>query len=778
MAARPTHQRRLAMAALLICFVAATILVTLSDDQSDQDAADQVGQDSVTPVGAGVSHAVASAAEWDTAVAAASPGDIIRLTASINARLVYRGDNDGGTATGLHGTAAAPIVITADPGVWIDPGNTSSGYAGLDILFVDHVHAVGVNVRNAQFGIRCFQCHGSAGAPIRLASNTVTQIGHSGIVFAGHWSTHAPSSHGLIEDNVISATGVIHAAYGEGIYLGYGSTEWADVTSDVVVRGNDISATGAEGVDIKPGTRTIEVRDNYIHDLAPISGGAISAHYVNAVANPHPSQLDSVLIEGNRIWNINLSSTPGSNDWAIWVGHGGVDVIDNVIWGLRDDHTSTRAVRVRATQDFGPHPIRIEDNTFWTTRGWMAEGTPTGAANVAAATNLGTEATTSETTVDASAFVGPVPALGVSGSANSGGGPGSAFSLAVPATTTTAPSTTTTMVPLSTTAAPTSSTTTTPSSSTTAPPSSSTTTTTTPSSTTTVSPSSTTEPVSSPSTTAGTASPSTTTPATVIDPPSTTSPDGSSTPPETSEDSQGIATTTTATTQPSLSDSTAVPTTASPAPSLTTVPSSATDHDHGRPRPTPAGRKRRAAHDPNVPPGLERFGSPTGRVEYEPGIASVDVPTLWPGTSGTEAIESKPEPSTADDGSFGVSGQQGSEAGAEGSEPEGLAFEQPNPEEAVPASEPDVDPLQALRSGLSPSEPEPSSASPPPADQDQPVAASGPVGPGPGLVSGGVDSGSSAPAGDGRRELALIGLIVGLVAAIGLGLKRKLSTTR
>ena len=352
----------------------------------------------------------------------------------------------------MHGTAGAPIVITADPGVWIDAGSTTSGFGALDILYVDHVHAVGVNVRNAQFGIRCLQCHGSAGNPVRFASNTVTQIGHSGIVFAGHWSTHAPSTYGLIENNVISNTGVSAAAYGEGIYLGHGSTEWVDVTSDVVVRGNDISWTGAEGVDVKPGTRNIEVRDNYIHDLAPINGGAISAHYVNAIANPHPSQLDSVLVQGNRIWNLNLSSTSGSNDWAIWVGHGGVDVLNNVIWGLRDNATSTRAVRVRATQDFGPHPIRIEGNTFWTTKGWMAEGSPSGASNVVASSNRGTDASTSETVVDASAFVGPVPALGASGSADSGGGPGSGFALASSSTTTAIiPATTTTTVLLSTT---------------------------------------------------------------------------------------------------------------------------------------------------------------------------------------------------------------------------------------------------------------------------------------------------------------------------------------
>lgn len=467
MAVRLAHHRRVAIAALFLCFVVGTMLVTLTLGRPGQEA-DRADRRSsaVVPLGAGITHSVASVAQWDAAVAAAAPGDVLRITSTINSRLVYRGGSDGGAAPGASGTAAAPIVITADPGAWIDPGDQYSNFGALDVLTADHVHVVGVNVRNAQFGIRCLQCNGSALTPVRIAENTVTQIGHSGINFAGHWDTHAPSSYGIIENNIISATGMIQSQFGEGVYVGFGSVEWIDTTNNVVVEGNDISFTGAEGVDIKPGTRHIEVKDNFIHDLAPLSGGAISAHYVNASSNPHPGQLDPVLIEGNRIWNVNLTATAGSNDWAIWVGHGGVDVIDNIIWGLRDNPGSTRAVRVRATQSFGPHPIRIEGNTFWSVHGWVAEGAPSGATNVIAADNIGVDPGSSEVAADTLAFVGPVPALGASGTADSGSGPGSAFALvgaapdptttttASPATSTTAPSTSTT-ASTTTTAAPT-----------------------------------------------------------------------------------------------------------------------------------------------------------------------------------------------------------------------------------------------------------------------------------------------------------------------------------
>ncbi|MEM7339180.1 MAG: right-handed parallel beta-helix repeat-containing protein [Actinomycetota bacterium] len=446
--------RRLAHAALILWAVVAAMVVTLwLGDRRDADDVDQPPGPApdVVPVAGGVTHAVASRAAWDNAVAAAQPGDVIRLTNTITERLAYRGTNDGAPGTGGSGTAAAPIVITADPGVWIDPGNQNSGVGALDVIAVDHVHVVAVNVRNAQFGVRCLQCRGAAGAPIRIVDNNVTDIGHAGITFAGHWATHAASSHGLIAGNVISDTGRTNAHFGEGVYIGHGSTEWVDETSNVEVRGNNISRTAAEGVDIKPGTRSIIVRDNLIHDLAPASGGAISAHYVNAAPNPKPAELDHVLVQNNLIWNVNLNGVSGSNDWAIWVGHGGVDLIGNRIWGLRHRPGGTRAIRVRATQAFGPHPIRIEGNTFWTTHGWVAEGSPSGAANVVAAGNVGVELASAEVVVGADAFAAPVPALGTGGAADGGSGPGSALTISAGAVSygidhSLTPSTTTTVL--------------------------------------------------------------------------------------------------------------------------------------------------------------------------------------------------------------------------------------------------------------------------------------------------------------------------------------------
>ncbi|MFV0525821.1 MAG: right-handed parallel beta-helix repeat-containing protein [Acidimicrobiales bacterium] len=368
---------------------------------------------------------VSDPGEWDDAVRAARPGDVIRLVATIGRPLSYRGSSaPRADVRGGGGTAARPLTITAASGVWIDPGDTSNDKPGLDVMYTSHVNVVGVNVRNSQFGIRVQNSTGTAAAPIRVADNQVTDIGHAGIHVGGDVIDHTPSRHVTVEANTVSRTGRTAPEYGEGIYIGYGGREWADTTSDVTVVDNEIAETGAEGVDIKPGTRNITVEDNRIHDLSPLSGGAISAHYVGEVTNPDLDRSGNIMIRGNRIWNITLDGRPGSNNWAIWVGHGGVTITENLIWGLRDDPGATRAVRVRSPMSFGPNPIVITDNVFWTATGWVAEGQPAGAGLVQASGNRGPAGADGvETPIEPPG----APALGRSGPADAGAGPGSVF---------------------------------------------------------------------------------------------------------------------------------------------------------------------------------------------------------------------------------------------------------------------------------------------------------------------------------------------------------------
>ena len=373
-----------------------------------------------------VEHRVASAAQWASAVAVAQPGDVIRLVADIPTRLVYRGGNDGRRAEGANGAPGKPIVITADPGVWIDGGSVSSNFGGLDIFYANHVHAVGLNVRNAQFGIRCLQCEGTAEHPIKITGNRTTNVGYVGIHVGGHLKTHAPSRHVVISGNTVSDTGKLTARFGEGIYLGHGSNEWVDKTANIVVSSNEIFNTTAEAIDIKPGTSDVLVEKNRIHDTAPIDGGAISAHYVNNKANPNPDQLASVIVRENWIWNHNRNGAPGASDAAIWVGHGGVDIIGNYIWGFRS-HGNTRGVRVRSPKPFGPHKVTIKDNVFWLDRGWVADGYPSPHDSVVSSNNLGPNVPGVDVVVGADHWWGEVPPIGQAGDADRGEGPGSSF---------------------------------------------------------------------------------------------------------------------------------------------------------------------------------------------------------------------------------------------------------------------------------------------------------------------------------------------------------------
>ena len=442
---RATDRNRIALAALFLYVITAAMLLSLNAGDSDDpnELTPDAGSGFAT---GGTTHLVSNEAQWDAAVAAAAPGDVIRLTATMTVPLIYEGGDDGGQPDGANGTAAAPIVITADPGVWIDLGAfETNGWAGLNIRYASHVHVDGVRVRNAQYGIRCLQCTGTATSPVRIVNSTTTETGYVGIHVGGHLATHAPSTHVLVEGNTISNTGRLIARFGEGIYVGHGGQEWVDETAHVVVRNNEISYTSAEGIDIKPGTREIVIEDNLIHHVAPIDGGSISAHYVNGATNPKPNEIDRVLIRRNRIWNQNLNGASGASDAAVWVGHGGVELVNNLVWGFRI-HPNSRAVRVQAKANFGPHPVRITDNVFWTERGWVAEGSHGPTAIVVSSGNVGPSTTGIDHAVTIDAFAGPVPPLGQGGNADAGSGPGSGLdpwaTTFVPTTPTTAPSTT------------------------------------------------------------------------------------------------------------------------------------------------------------------------------------------------------------------------------------------------------------------------------------------------------------------------------------------------
>lgn len=175
-----------------------------------------------------------------TALARARPGDSLWLADG-----VY----EGGFVAARPGTADRPIFLCGSAAAVLDGGGVNDGYA-FHLNGASHWRLIGFSVHNGQKGVMADRVTG-----VVIQGLTVEHIGDEGI------HLRAFSSDNVVRDNTVRDTGRRRAEYGEGIYIGTAKSNWCEVTacrpdrSDRnVVRGNDISATTAECVDIKEGT--------------------------------------------------------------------------------------------------------------------------------------------------------------------------------------------------------------------------------------------------------------------------------------------------------------------------------------------------------------------------------------------------------------------------------------------------------------------------------------------------------------------------------------------
>ncbi|MFJ6704223.1 MULTISPECIES: nitrous oxide reductase family maturation protein NosD [unclassified Streptomyces] len=188
----------------------------------------------------------------------ARPGDVIRMRDA-----VY---DDRFTAS-VPGTAARPIVLCGGPGAVIDAGGVDGGYA-FHLDGASYWRLTGFTVRNGQKGVMADRVHGAV-----VQGLTVENIGDEGIHLRDF------SSGNLVADNTVRDTGRRKEKFGEGIYVGSAESNWCTVTDckpdksdDNVIRGNHVSATTAESVDIKEGTTGGSLVGNTF-DGAGLSGG-------------------------------------------------------------------------------------------------------------------------------------------------------------------------------------------------------------------------------------------------------------------------------------------------------------------------------------------------------------------------------------------------------------------------------------------------------------------------------------------------------------------------
>jgi hypothetical protein len=184
---------------------------------------------------------VSNASGLDTALRSAKPGQIIDLRDGIYV---------GRFAAAASGTAVAPITLRGSREAVISTGRISAGYA-LHITG-DYWRITGIAVTNSAKGIVLDSSTHSV-----IDNVDVGSIGEEGV----HFRTN--SSDSVISNSYIHDTGVVMPEYGEGIYIGSAKSNWSSITgatstpdrSDrVVVKGNRISNTQAEGIDVKEGT--------------------------------------------------------------------------------------------------------------------------------------------------------------------------------------------------------------------------------------------------------------------------------------------------------------------------------------------------------------------------------------------------------------------------------------------------------------------------------------------------------------------------------------------
>jgi hypothetical protein len=220
---------------------------------------------SPTPSGPGSSTVdVSTAAQLQAALAAARPGQTIRLAPG-----VYDGSFIGTTP----GTAAAPItVIGPRTAVLTNPAGAGSGPScpvptpgwdpgyGFWLAGAPYWRLSGFTVADAKKGVVV-----DDSPHVTLDGLYVHHIGDEGVHF------RRSSSDGVLRDSTIEHTGTVQPAYGEGVYLGSANSNWAchgtaggvDRSDRVQVLDNHIGPyVAAEHIDVKEGTVDGAIRGN------------------------------------------------------------------------------------------------------------------------------------------------------------------------------------------------------------------------------------------------------------------------------------------------------------------------------------------------------------------------------------------------------------------------------------------------------------------------------------------------------------------------------------
>ncbi|MFI9007784.1 cellulose binding domain-containing protein [Actinosynnema sp. NPDC053489] len=245
------------------------------------------------PAAGGSAVDVSTAGQLRAALDAAVPGQTIRMAPG-----VYRGS----FVITRPGSASAPVTLTgpadavlvndgpsgSGPGCPVPTAGWDSGY-GLWLYGAPYWNLAGFAVRESKKGIVVDDSHHVVIDRVR-----VDHVDEEGVHF------RRSSADGVLRDSVITDTGLAQPGYGEGVYLGSASSNWAchgnsggvDRSDRVQVLGNRVGpGVAAEHVDVKEGTVGGVIRGNAF-DGTGISGENSADSWVDVKGVGY-------LIEGN-----------------------------------------------------------------------------------------------------------------------------------------------------------------------------------------------------------------------------------------------------------------------------------------------------------------------------------------------------------------------------------------------------------------------------------------------------------------------------------------------
>ena len=188
----------------------------------------------------GASAEVSDANGLSEALKDAKPGSSIALA---------DGRYAGKFVAEVSGTAEQPIYLCGGAGAVLDGENVRGGYV-LHLKKAKYWRLVGFTVTNGQKGVMADTTVGSV-----IQGLTVHDVGDEAIHLRSN------STDNVVLQNTISKTGLRRDKFGEGVYIGTAVSNWCttndckpDRSDRNVVKGNKISQTTSEAVDIKEGT--------------------------------------------------------------------------------------------------------------------------------------------------------------------------------------------------------------------------------------------------------------------------------------------------------------------------------------------------------------------------------------------------------------------------------------------------------------------------------------------------------------------------------------------